>query len=159
MGLPGTPRWVARSGRAGYLGSGTSGCSPGPGSCPRPNAHPIATVGDVTPLSSPPPLPTHGFGKGCHPDQASFQLGWGIHSFFMQTSCVRLFPSVRKELGGLGSLQCNMHLSAGQCSLISTGNAGIFLKGVNTVISGKQKTEKALLRERTNRMHNCNHAS
>ena len=75
-------------------------------------------------------------------------------------SCVRLFPSVRKELGGLGSLLCNRHLSAGQCSSISTGNAGIFLKGVNTVLSGKQnqatnqKTEKALLRERTNRMHN-----
>ena len=43
-----------------YLGSsilqtlrGPSGCSPVPGSSPSPSAHPISTLGDVSPLSSP----------------------------------------------------------------------------------------------------------
>ena len=69
-------------------------------------------------------------GQGCHPDQAvqgpippglEHHQGWGIQSFFVHMSCVRLFPSIRKELGGLRSHQCDRNLSAGQCSSVSTG--------------------------------------
>lgn len=49
-----------------------------------------------------------------------------------EASCVTLSPSIRKELGSLGSHKCDRHLSAGQCLSVSTGNLGILLQGTNT---------------------------
>lgn len=54
--------------------------------------------------------------------------GYVLVRWWVMPQCITLSPSIRKELGSLGSHKCDRHLSAGQCLSVNTGNLGILLK-------------------------------